>query len=256
MASSLGGMYSTGVFTLDADGKVATGNGTAWTLVAEQGDWLFANGHIGIIASVDDDTHLTLEMGWTGGDLTDAPYRIVKMSWLRYDPALTQAKLRALLVALEAPTVIFFVEGAAPDTGLGLDGQYALKSNSGAWKLWFKQSGTWVLQGSPVGLSWLGPWNAATTYTSNSAVTRLGSTYVSKTVNTNAPPESNPNDWDLAADKGGTGDVGPIGETGPQGETLAVQWNFSAEVGDADPANGNLRIDHTDLWLRRLPLCR
>ena len=244
MASSLGGMYSTGVFTLDADGKVATGNGTAWTLVAEQGDWLFANGHIGIIASVDDDTHLTLEMGWTGGDLTDAPYRIVKMSWLRYDPALTQAKLRALLVALEAPTVIFFVEGAAPDPGLGLDGQYALKSNSGAWKLWFKQSGTWVLQGSPVGLSWLGPWNAATTYTGNSAVTRLGSTYVSKTVNTNAPPESNPNDWDLAADKGGTGDVGPIGETGPQGETLAVQWNFSAEVSDSDPGNGNLRIDH------------
>ena len=125
-----------------------------------------------------------------------------------------------------------------------MDGQYALKSNSGAWKLWFKQSGTWVLQGSPVGLSWLGPWNGATTYTSTSAVTRLGSTYVSKTVNTNAPPESNPNDWDLAADKGGTGDVGPIGETGPQGETLAVQWNFSAEVGDADPANGNLRIDH------------
>ena len=109
MASSLGGMYSTGVLTLDADGKVATGNGTAWTLVAVQGDWLFRNGHIGIIASVDDDTHLTLEMGWTGGDLTDAPYRIVKMSWLRYDPALTQAKLRALLVALEAPTIIFFL---------------------------------------------------------------------------------------------------------------------------------------------------
>ena len=83
MANSLGGTYSTGLATLDAGGKVAIGLGTAWSLVAEEGDWLFANGHIGIISSVDDDTHLTLEMGWTGGDLTDAPYRIVKMSWLR-----------------------------------------------------------------------------------------------------------------------------------------------------------------------------
>ena len=56
---ALGGTYSTGTISVAADGTVVTGAGTLWSSVAEQGDWLFANGNIGIIASVDDDTQLT-----------------------------------------------------------------------------------------------------------------------------------------------------------------------------------------------------
>jgi len=231
---ALGGTYATGTISVSATGTVVTGTGTLWTSVAEQGDWLFANGHIGIIATIDDDTHLTLYDPWTGDELTDAPYRIIKMSWLRYDPSLTQSKLRAVLAALEAPTVIFFVEGAVPDPGLGADGQYALKSNSGTWKLWFKTGGTWVLQSTPVGVQWGGTWNPVTNYPANSAVERLGSTYVSRSVNINKPPESNPSDWDLAAAKGADGNHGGI----------SIRYAFdAASQEDSDPGNGRLRLD-------------
>ena len=111
---ALGGTYSTGTISVSADGTVVTGAGTLWSSVAEQGDWLFANGNIGIIASVDDDTQLTLYDPWTGGALVAASYRVVKMSWLRYDPALTQAKLRDLVAALDTPTIIYGVDGAPP----------------------------------------------------------------------------------------------------------------------------------------------
>jgi hypothetical protein len=58
---------------------------------------------------------------------------------------LTQAKVRALLDAL-ASTSFLFVSGAAPDPGLGSDGQYALKVNDGSFLLWKKVSGVWQLQ--------------------------------------------------------------------------------------------------------------
>lgn len=99
---SLGGMYSAGTVSIDANGLTFVGSGTGWSLIAEIGDWLFANGHVAIVSEVTDDTHLQIEMPWTGGALAGADYRLIKMSWLRYDPALTQSLLRELLTALQA----------------------------------------------------------------------------------------------------------------------------------------------------------
>ncbi|MGE0038220.1 MAG: hypothetical protein AB7S93_21575, partial [Xanthobacteraceae bacterium] len=232
--SSLGGTYSTGTVAVTNDNAVVLGTGVLWSDV-EEGDWLYAGGFVGIIDSVNDDLdEITLQAPWAGPSGADLDYVIVKMSWLRYEPAITQAKLRALLAALEAPTVIFFVEGAAPDPGLGVDGQYALKSNSGVWKLWFKTGGTWVLQSTPVGVQWGGTWNPVTNYPANSAVERLGSTYVSRSVNINKPPESNPSDWDVAAAKGADGNHGGI----------SIRYAFdAASQEDSDPGNGRLRLD-------------
>ena len=58
---ALGGTYDTGTISVSADGTIITG--VVW-----------ANGHIAD--------------PWTGGELTNAGYRIIKLSWLRYDPAL------------------------------------------------------------------------------------------------------------------------------------------------------------------------
>jgi hypothetical protein len=241
---ALGGTYDTGTISVSADGVVVTGAGTLWTSIAEQGDWLWANGHIAIIESIELDTELTLYDPWTGGDLTDAGYRIIKLSWLRYDPALTQAKLRAVIAALEAPTVIFFVEGEEPDPGLGVDNQYALKSNVGAWKLWYKKLGTWVLQGTPIGIQWLGAWNAGIEYTANTAVARLGSSFVSKTNNINKPPESNPIDWDLSTARGTDGLDGVDGADGNCGG-ISLRYVFDGTShDDSDPGNGKLRLSH------------
>jgi hypothetical protein len=239
---ALGGTYDTGTINVSANGTIVTGAGTLWTSIAEQGDWLWANGHIAIIESIGLDTELTLYDPWTGGDLTDAGYRIIKLSWLRYDPALTQAKLRAVMAALEAPTVIFFVEGEEPDPGLGVDNQYALKSNVGAWKLWYKKLGTWVLQGTPIGIQWLGAWNAGTEYTANTAVSRLGSSFVSKTNNINKPPESNPIDWDLSTARGTDGLDGVDGADGNCGG-ISVRYVFEGtSQADSDPGDGKLRL--------------
>lgn len=258
--ATLGGTYSTGLARLEANTKAVEGIGTAWSLVAEQGDWFFANGFIDIIDAVTDDTHLTLFDDWAGPSLGgaslllhdgvsrlllhdgaselllhghDERYRIIKLSWLRYDPALTQSKLRDLLAVLDTPTVIYAVEGEAPDPGIGQDGQYALKTNTGAWKLWLKVSGTWVEQGTPVGTNWRGTWSSVTTYAINDVVTRLGSSYISKTVNTNKPPEANPADWDLSAAKGADGNHGG----------LSFRYTFSTTTTDSDPGNGTLRLN-------------
>jgi hypothetical protein len=236
---ALGGTYDTGTISVSADGAVVTGAGTLWTSIAEQGDWLWANGQIAIIKSINLDNEITLYDPWTGGELTNAGYRVIKLSWLRYDPALIQAKLRAVMAALEAPTVLFFVDGDEPDPGLGIEGQYALKSNVGAWKLWYKTLGRWVLQGTPVGIQWLGAWSPATEYTANSAVSRLGSSYVSRTNNINRPPESNPTDWDLSTARGADGVDGTDGINGNYGG-ISLRYVFDgASQDDSDPGNGN-----------------
>ena len=260
MANSLGGSYSTGRATVAAGGKEVEGIGTAWSLIVEQGDWFYANGFIAIIDAVIDNTHLALADPWPGEDLggshlllRDAVsffllhdgvsklllhghgenYRIIKMSWLRYDPALTQAKLRELIAALDVPTVIYNVTGDAPDPGIGHEGQYALKTNSGVWKLWLKVLGAWVSQGTPVGSNWQGVWSAGTTYAINDTVSRFGSAYISQTVNINKAPESNPNDWDLLTAKGTDGNHGGV----------SLRYIFSSLTADADPGNGALRLN-------------
>lgn len=194
---SLSKPYKTGTISISANGKVVTGNGTLWSTQAEEGDYIFANGHVGFITSNIGDATLELEMPWTGGELVNQPYRLMKMSWLRYEPAITQQKVRELILMLEAQGSFLFVAGAAPDEGVGEDGQFAFKVNAAPWRVWYKQNGNWILQGSPAGFVWKGLWAADGNYLANDQVHWLGNSWVSKTTNTNKPPDSNPSDWDL-----------------------------------------------------------
>ncbi len=148
--SSLGGTYSTGTVALTNDNAVVLGTGVLWSDV-EEGDWLYAGGFVGIIDSVNDDfDEITLKEPWTGSTDAAASYLIIKMSWLRYEPA--------------SPS-----EAACRAGGAGGPDRHLLRGGSsarsrprgrrpvraevefGAWKLWFKTGGTWGLQGTPVG---------------------------------------------------------------------------------------------------------
>lgn len=144
---TFGGVYQTGTITVAANATAVDGIGVVWSDVLE-GDWLFANGNVGIIDSVDPTAYddLVLKAAWTGGAITSGAYMIIKMSWLRYDPAITQTTLRALLVLLQGQSFIYSVTGSAPDPGVGEDGQWALKTNDGSYKTWLHTGGVWVLQ--------------------------------------------------------------------------------------------------------------
>jgi len=147
---AFGGVYKTGTITVSAAATTVAGTGTLWSVAQiEAGDLLFANGSVGVINAVTDDTNLVLESAWDGGALTAVAYVILKTSWTRYDPALVQSKVRLLLATLQAPTVMYGVTGAAPDASLGEDGQYAAKLNSAPWKIWLRVAGEWVQQTAP-----------------------------------------------------------------------------------------------------------
>jgi hypothetical protein len=219
---ALGGTYSTGTISVAANAVAVVGAGTLWGSVAEQGDWLMANGAVGLIDTVTDDAHIVLAMPWKGGALAAAPYAIVKMSWLRYDPALTQAKVREFIADITAAGIYLFVTGAAPDPSLGEEGQWALKTNDGSGKLWFRTGGQWVLQGSFAGIQWLRTWSNLVTYRINNVVARLGKAWISNTTNTNRPPESSPGDWDVFTSNGDRYDVAVDASDRPEsGERLA-----------------------------------
>jgi hypothetical protein len=197
MTDTLGGTYTTGSISIAVDGTSVIGTGTLWNPVAEQGDWLFSVGHIAYVDSVVSDTELILAQPWTGGLLANEDYLLVKMSWLRYEPALTQQKIRELLAYFDDAGVFYFVEGEEPDPALGSDGQYALKTNDGPWKLWLKVAGEWILQGTPIGFNWEGLWSSGTEYLINDVVHRLGKSYIALRTTIGDAPETSPLDWDL-----------------------------------------------------------
>lgn len=174
MTNNLGGIYATGTLSVAANGTVFTGVGTLWSTQAEQGDWILANGHIAIITGTIADTALVSELPWTGGALAGASYRLIKMSWLRYEPAIMAQKVRILIAELAAEGTFVFVAGAAPDAGDGVDGQWAMKTNAGSpWKLWFKVAGAWIEQdAAPVSATGLFYHNTNTT-----EATGVGTTY-------------------------------------------------------------------------------
>jgi hypothetical protein len=223
---ALGGVYETGTITIAAGGHNVTGVGTLWGPVAEVGDWILCNGQVGMVGAVADDTHLTLESAWQGTLPTAAAYVLIKMSWLRYDPALTQAKLRELLAALDDQGTFLFVDTAPPDPALGQDGQWALQTNTSPWRLWYKTGGVWVEQAAPAGLKWRGSWVTATAYVPADAIESGGSSYVCILSHTsgagNVPP--NATYWNLMAAKGSTGSTG---STGPQGMVWRGNWSSS-----------------------------
>lgn len=197
MVNNLGGTYTTGTISIDALGTTFVGTGTLWTIAAEQGDWILANGAIAVITDDITDTTLESELEWSGGALTNAPYVLLKMSWLRYEPAILQQKVREFIAAISQAGLLIYVTGDEPDPGIGSDGQFAIKVNTTPWRVWYKVSGEWVLQGSPVGFAWRGLWDIGEDYVINDQVHRAGNAYVSLTINTGSDPISNPDDWDL-----------------------------------------------------------
>lgn len=94
-------IYSVGTVSIANGSANATFSGTMLTTNATAGDVLSAGGLVAFIKSITDDTHAVLETTWPGATLTSAAYVIGKFSWDRYDPAITQAKARELLDALD-----------------------------------------------------------------------------------------------------------------------------------------------------------
>lgn len=147
----LGGTYGFGTVDVENGSTVVVGDNVLWTDVI-QGDWLSCDGLVMPIDAVELDSvtstfSLTLMRPWPGDTQTAAVYTILKMSWLRYDPAASQAKLRALLQLLNSSGFFFAVPEASsvPDPEIGEDGQWALKPTT--LELWFKILGSWVSQG-------------------------------------------------------------------------------------------------------------
>ncbi|WP_316191317.1 MULTISPECIES: hypothetical protein [unclassified Bradyrhizobium] len=205
--------YATGTVAIDADGTTATGATTLWATNVLPGDVLQVGHFQSVITGVVDDTHLSIPP-WGGSPVSSASYTIWKLPGSRNTTQLN-ADVERLVALLNGMGTFYFVAGSAPDPSLGDDGQYALKTNTGLWQLWFKSGGVWEPQGNPAGTSTnRGEWSPPTSYVVSDTVSRLGSSYIAKSPSTNKPPESNPSYWDLVAAKGEQGNPGPKGEPG------------------------------------------
>lgn len=188
-----GGTYSTGSAIFLNGSVTVHGLGVMWNTI-EQGDYIYSQGVLGLIDSVDTNNYdtITLMKPWQGASFSaDPEYVILKMSWARYDPAITQQKVRQLIALLEGAGITYYVTDTEPDPDIGNDGDFALKTNSGAWKFWVKIDGAWVLQGTPVGATWQGPWAISHPYVLNDVVSYLGSTYIALQAGINRPPTAN-----------------------------------------------------------------
>lgn len=198
MTSSFGGTYTTGNMSLANGANTAVFSGTLLSTEAEVGDLIYVNSlNILIyVSAVVDDTHLTIQSAWTGTSLTNVAYTLLKVSALRYDPALTQSKIRELLTFYEAIGFFYFVSGTEPDSSVGIDGQWALKVNGGDWRVWYHTGGIWVEQSPPTGIELVGVWDAVTTYTSTQTVSWIGRLWKSRVAsNLNHQPDTSPTQW-------------------------------------------------------------
>lgn len=232
---ALGGTYDTGTITVVAEATTASFSGTLLASVAEEGDWIFADGIVGVIASVDSDTAVTFEQAWAGSSLADASYTLLKTSWLRYDPAITQAKIREFIAYIKGQGSFLFVTGSEPDPAMGEDGQYALKTNGGPWQLWYKTGGVWEAQGIPVGTTFRGEWDVATEYFANDQVGYQGSTWGAIAGSTGVTPGTDEETWSLSAQRG---------DDGQHGGAVSFTQVFSTSTSNTDPGDGMLRLNN------------
>lgn len=210
MADTFGNTYNTGTVSATNGSPTLTFSGTLMTVMAVRGDWIYIpSEHIVVfVDAVVDDTHLTLSADWDLADLVDADYMLLKMSWDRYDPAITQKKIREYLAFFEGAQVFYYVTGAEPDPALGVDGQWALKVNAGLWQLWYHVDGAWALQGSPAGIQPKGDWDNAVTYVSNDVVSWQGKLWRSlDPSNLGNQPDLSPTKWELLLSNGDRYDI-------------------------------------------------
>lgn len=88
-------------------------------------------------------------------------------------------------------------------------------------------------------IEWQGAWNSGTAYAPNDAVQVGGSSYISKTSNTNKNPPSNPADWDLMAQKG----ADSSGGGGGGGDMLSA--NNLSDVASVPTSRANLGLGNS-----------
>lgn len=147
---AFGGVYDVGTVDLTADDDEVTSTGALFVDVVE-GDLLIAQGLAMVIDStVDPYDTLTLKRGWPGTTEAAAEYVIVKMSWLRYRPALLAKRVNELLAMLDDLNLFVYVAGDEPDPSLGEDGQQAFKFSDNSWRMWIKTDGIWIPQNTPI----------------------------------------------------------------------------------------------------------
>jgi hypothetical protein len=217
-------VYFTGTISIAVGATTVIGAGTFWSPLANQANLLVVGPYVGFVDAIVDDTHLTIP-AWQGPLISGSAYRLAQIP----QSSLQATKqLRDFLAATSGLGVIWSVTGTEPDPGLGEDGQYALKTNTGNWKQWLKVAGVWVLQGTPIGVTNRFAWSSVTTYAINDIVTSAGTAYLSNSVNLNKPPTSNPSDWTLLGAKGDKGDTGNQVLNGPgaPSNVLGVNGDF------------------------------
>src|SRR5260221_186843 len=143
--------YSTGTVSVSANGTVVTGASTIWSGVnARPGDLLQIGAELAFISDVTDTAHLVIPP-FGGSTVSASAYTIYQTSPLRFVGGQAMADVSSLIAVLNGMGTIYAVSGTVPDPSIGSDGQYALKTNTGIWRLWLKTGGAWVDQGSPVG---------------------------------------------------------------------------------------------------------
>lgn len=202
--------YAYGAVTIAANGTVVTGTGTVWS-GARAGDDLVAGGHTVIINDVTDDNHLAID-AWPYAALTDATYKIVYRSPLRFVGAEARVDLTLLLSTLKAKGLLWYLDPAyaTPDDAAppltADDGQAILKIATG--ELWVMQGGAWTTAGTFKGFNFTGAYDSGATYNINDVFTDSGNAYIV----TAAPPVGtappNASYYAVLASKGDTGAAG------------------------------------------------
>lgn len=103
----------------------------------------------------------------------------------------------------------------------------------------------------PIGVNWLGPWSAATSYVASDGVSYNGSSYIALGPNSNDPPPGT--NWSLLAEAGAAGPPPPDAVVGADNGAIVCQSASPGMLQDLQPTNrcnfnisGIGRFDNTD----------
>lgn len=187
--------YAYGTVTISAGGAVITGADTNWSGVnARAGDDFKVAGHVVDIVDVIDETHLKID-AWPYDAVTDAEYKIVQRSPLRFVGGVARADLTQLLATLKAKGLLWYLPDGLIDPN---DAKPALTADEdqgildiATKQLWVMQGGAWVAAGSFSGFGNPQDYNAGATYHPLDIVIKDGAVYLVKaTITGNAPPNA------------------------------------------------------------------
>lgn len=237
--------YTTGQITLTNGSASIVGVGTAWVIANVAGGTIFAEaaGNPLPLASIEDDTHATAAIKWTGATGT-YDYALLRATAFSEQLEANSNIMSRLLVGMEAGTIYRYdVSGDLADKAtyderpddfafLAIDvnpAQLFIKASdaSGDWAGPFSygqgEQGDEGPPGPAAVFNWRGAYSGGTTYAKNDGVRGDGRSFVSLqdgNVGHALPafPATTNAWWDLTAERGadgtGTGDVvGPDGAT-------------------------------------------